>query len=227
MVGADVKDRILKAAQALVDKNEPTTVDAVRRLAKTSMNDTVLVMREWRRAQSAVPAPVEVAVPEAVTKAGTALMAQIWKEAHWRATTSLLEARQAWEIEKERLQNELAEQVEAVDRQTADTALTEARWLEAQAATAAAVTSAEVRAAEAARQIAALMETAHDAATREQGTRKLAEDLKTGMTAAQAAEAAAREEAAALRGEVVAQQRQIASLMQTINAREMLRMASK
>jgi hypothetical protein len=192
------------------------------------MNDTVLVVREWRRIQSAIPAPVVDAVPEAVTKASTDLLAQIWKEAHMRATTSLVEAREAWEVEKAKLQSEVAEQVDAVDRQTADTAAAEVRCLEAQALAVAAVTRAEVQVTEAVGQIAALKETAHDAATREQVIRQLADDLRIAVNTAQAAEGAAREEAAALRGEVLAQQRQIETLMRTVQASDpMLRTSAR
>jgi Plasmid replication region DNA-binding N-term len=76
-VKPEIKERIVKAAQELLDRGEKTTVDAVRRLAKTSMNDTLVVMRVWRLAQSAAPASVATAVPETVAKAFADVLAQM------------------------------------------------------------------------------------------------------------------------------------------------------
>ena len=51
-VNPEIRDRILAAAGQLFEQSgrkELPTVDAVRKLSKTSMNDASAVMREWRR----------------------------------------------------------------------------------------------------------------------------------------------------------------------------------
>jgi hypothetical protein len=193
-VKPEIKERIEKAAQALLNNGEKATVDACRRLAKTSMNDTLVVMRVWRLAQSVAPAPVATAVPETVTKAFAAVVAQMWSEAQALANTALAAAEQDWAIEKSRLRGETDEAVEAVDRQTTDTAAVQARLTAAETAIAAAAAKAEQDNAESHRQITGLTEMAHDAITREQVTRKAAEDIKGSMAASLAAAAAARAE---------------------------------
>jgi len=110
-VKPEIKERIEKAAQALLDKGEKATVDACRRLAKTSMNDTLVVMRVWRLAQSVSPAPIATAVPATVAKAFAAVVAQMWSEAQGLANTALAAAEQDWAIEKSRLRGETDEQL--------------------------------------------------------------------------------------------------------------------
>ncbi len=193
-VKPEIKERIEKAAQALLDKGEKATVDACRRLAKTSMNDTLVVMRVWRLAQSVSPVPVAIAVPDTVTKAFAAVVSQMWSEAQALANTALAAAEQDWAVEKSRLRGETDEAVEAVDRQTTDTAAVQARLAAAETAIAAAAAKAEQDGAESRRQITGLTEAAHDAITREQVTRKAAEELKESMAASLAAAAAARAE---------------------------------
>jgi hypothetical protein len=193
-VNPEIKERIEKAARALLDKGEKATVDACRRLAKTSMNDTLVVMRVWRLAQSVSPAPIATAVPETVTKAFATVVAQMWTEAQALANTALAAAEQDWAIEKSRLRGETDEAVEAVDRQTTDTAVVQARLAAAETAIAAAAAKAEQDGAESRRQIATLTEVAHDATTREQVTRQSAEALNESLTASLAAAAAARVE---------------------------------
>src|SRR5574344_615203 len=76
-IPADVRERVIQAAQELYEQNgreSMPTVDAVRRHARVDMNAASAVMREWRRAQTAQAAPVAVTVPEVVTQAhGAAL----------------------------------------------------------------------------------------------------------------------------------------------------------
>ena len=86
-VKPDIKERIEKAAQALLERGEKPTVDAVRRLAKSSMGDTLVVMRVWRLAHSVAPVSVATAVPETVTKAFGTVVVQMWSEAQALANT--------------------------------------------------------------------------------------------------------------------------------------------
>jgi hypothetical protein len=51
-INPEIRERILNAAQQLFEGSgrlELPTVDAVRRLSKTNMNDASSVMKEWRR----------------------------------------------------------------------------------------------------------------------------------------------------------------------------------
>jgi flotillin len=118
----------------------------------------------------------------------------MWSEAQALANTALAAAEQDWAIEKSRLRGETDEAVEAVDRQTTDTAAVQARLAAAETAIAAAAANAEQDGAESRRQIAGLTEVAHDATTREQVTRKAAEEHKESMMASVATEAVTRAE---------------------------------
>jgi hypothetical protein len=193
-VKPDIKERIEKAAQALLERGEKPTVDAVRRLAKSSMGDTLVVMRVWRLAHSVAPVPVATAVPETVTKAFGTVVVQMWSEAQALANTGLAAAEQDWAIEKSRLRGETDEAVEAVDRQTTDTTAVQARLTEAETAIAALAAQAEQDGAESRRQITGLTEAAHDATMREQVTRKTADEYKESMMASVATEAVTRAE---------------------------------
>ena len=53
-INPESRERILNAAHQLFEQSgrkDLPTVDAVRRVSKTSMNDASAVMREWRRLQ--------------------------------------------------------------------------------------------------------------------------------------------------------------------------------
>jgi colicin import membrane protein len=182
-VKPDIKERIEKAAQALLERGEKATVDAVRRLAKSSMGDTLVVMRVWRLGHSVAPVPVATAVPETVTKAFGTVVVQLWSEAQTLANTGLAAAEQDWAIEKSRLRGETDEAVEAVDRQTSDTAAVQARLTETETAIAVLAAQAELDRAEFSRQVSGLTEAAHDAAMREEVTRKAADEYKESMMA--------------------------------------------
>ena len=66
------RERILSAAQQLFEQSgrkELPTVDAVRKLSKTNMNDASAVMKEWRRLQI-VSASAAVVVRDSVDPFG-------------------------------------------------------------------------------------------------------------------------------------------------------------
>ena len=101
-IPADVRERVIQAAQELYEQNgreSMPTVDAVRRLARVDMNAASAVMREWRRAQTAQAAPVAVTVPEVVTQAHGAALVALWQTAQELANESLRVAQAAWEAE--------------------------------------------------------------------------------------------------------------------------------
>jgi hypothetical protein len=73
-INPEIRERILNAAQQLFETSgrlELPTVDTVRRLSKTNMNDASAVMKEWRRLQivSASASAAVVAVPDRVQQA--------------------------------------------------------------------------------------------------------------------------------------------------------------
>jgi Plasmid replication region DNA-binding N-term len=120
-VKPDIKERIEKAAQALLERGEKPTVDAVRRLAKSSMGDTLVVMRVWRLAHSVAPVPVATAVPETVAKAFGTVVVQMWCEAQALANTGLAAAEQDWSAAKIRGRLEAREtQIETLVRALKD-----------------------------------------------------------------------------------------------------------
>ena len=91
-IPADVRERVIQAAQELYEQSggeTMPTVDAVRRLARVDMNSASAVMREWRRSQTAQAAPVAVTVPEAVTQAHSAALASLWQTAQELANEPL------------------------------------------------------------------------------------------------------------------------------------------
>lgn len=122
-IGQEIKDRIIAAANALYEdagRSEFPTVAAVRARAGTDMNAASIVMREWRRAQTAQAAPVAVEVPDKVRAANVNAMSVLWAEAQALANESLLTAQAAWDGERaeaEALRGELSEAFEGQRRE--------------------------------------------------------------------------------------------------------------
>ena len=122
-IGQEIKDRIIAAANALYEgagRVEFPTVAAVRARASADMNAASIVMREWRRAQTAQAAPVAVEVPDKVRAANMNAVAVLWAEAQALANESLLTAQAAWDAERaeaEALRGELSEAFEGQRRE--------------------------------------------------------------------------------------------------------------
>ncbi|MDP8985850.1 MAG: DNA-binding protein, partial [Pseudomonadota bacterium] len=110
----EIRERILAAAQTLFEQSgrkELPTVDAVRKLSKTSMNDASAVMREWRRLQIVSASAAVVSVPERVSQASAAALSALWTQAQELANESLNVAQTAWDAERaeaEKLRVELS-----------------------------------------------------------------------------------------------------------------------
>lgn len=177
-IPADIRARVIEAANRLFDEAGGTRFPAVadvRRLAKTDMNATSSVMREWKRQQSAKPEPVSVAVPEPVQQAGMEQLAVVWSAAQDLANASLKAAQASWAIERdemESMRHELAQLYEAQARELE----------EAQAALALAVRSkeeSERRAAELAETLNAQIGRADQAEARAEEIQHRAADLKS------------------------------------------------
>lgn len=120
---ADIRERIIAAAQALYEQNGRASfpaVDLVRKMAKVNMNDASAVMKEWRRAQTTQAAPVAVTVPEAVTQANSQALTVLWAQAQELANESLRAAQAAWEAERGELDALRQELADAYETQAAE-----------------------------------------------------------------------------------------------------------
>lgn len=99
----DNQDRIFAAALELYEQDKRErfpTVDAVRKLAKVSMNDASAGMKAWRKQQMHQAAAVVVSIPEDVHKAHMSALAQTWQTAQTMANDALQAAQTGWESER-------------------------------------------------------------------------------------------------------------------------------
>lgn len=109
-IPADVRARIIEAAENLYDaagRERMPSVPEVRSIARTDMNSATVVVREWKRQQSAKPLPVAVLVPESVQQAMSEALASVWTTAKELANASLSSAEQKWQIERAGLNDEV------------------------------------------------------------------------------------------------------------------------
>jgi len=188
-VTAEVRERILNAAQQLFEQSgrlERPTVDAVRKLSKSNMNDASAVMKEWRRMQTATAAAAVVAVPDRVQHAGQSAIASLWAEAQELAQEALNSAQAAWDAERAEAEKLRVELSSAFETQGAELETIRDRLADVERHAASAATAAEQDRLESQRQIAALTDTTHTAVGRAEEIQKRAEDLRRSLDAAQA-----------------------------------------
>jgi colicin import membrane protein len=188
----EIRERILSAAQTLFEQSgrkELPTVDAVRKLSKTSMNDASAVMREWRRLQIVSASAAVVSVPERVSQASQAALSALWTEAQELANESLNVAQAAWDAERAEAEKLRVELSSAFETQGAELEALKVKLAEVEAKASAAAVAAEQERAEARQQVTALTDQAHTATARAQEIEKRAEDLKATLGLAQAAAA--------------------------------------
>lgn len=117
-INNEIHKRITTVADELFKKsggNKFPTVDQVRREARSDMNTTSFVMKEWRRKQSAPPTCE--AIPEPVKNSMNAALAVVWSEAQALANESLFAAQQIWEAERKNANSVRVELSEAFDAQ--------------------------------------------------------------------------------------------------------------
>src|SRR5450631_3101278 len=113
-INPESRERILNAAHQLFEQSgrkDLPTVDAVRRVSKTSMNDASAVMKEWRRMQIVTASATVVSVPDRVQQAGQSAISTLWTEAQELANDALNVAQAAWDAERseaEKLRVELS-----------------------------------------------------------------------------------------------------------------------
>jgi colicin import membrane protein len=188
----EIRERILAAAGQLFEQSgrkELPTVDAVRKLSKTSMNDASAVMREWRRLQIVSASAAVVSVPERISQAMAAAVSVLWGDAQELANEGLNVAQTAWDAERAEAEKLRVELSSAFETQGAELEALKVKLAEVEGRAAAAAAAAEHERGEAARQVAALTDQAHTAAARVQEIEKRAEDLKTALQSAQASAA--------------------------------------
>jgi chromosome segregation ATPase len=191
-VTPEIRERILAAAGQLFEqagRKELPTVDAVRKLSKTSMNDASAVMREWRRSQIVAASAAVVSVPERVSQASAAALSTLWTEAQELANESLNVAQAAWDAERAEAEKLRVELSSAFEAQGAELEAVKGKLVEVEGRAAAAAAAAESERAEFLTQVRALTESAHTATARVQEIEKRAEDLKASLTVAQGAAA--------------------------------------
>lgn len=176
-ISSEIRTRIIDAANQLYQDSGSErfpTVDQVRRAAKADMNTTSVVMKEWRRAQTAAPAAVAVAIPERINEAMTGALATLWIEAQELANETLEAAKAAWETERAEADTMRAELAEAYEAQAIE--LDDTR----QALTAAQEAAQE--AGEKQQQLTAELDVVstrlHEVETREQSGQKRIEELQ-------------------------------------------------
>jgi colicin import membrane protein len=187
----EVRERILAAAQTLFEqagRKELPTVDSVRKLSKTSMNDASAVMREWRRSQIVSATAAVVSVPERVASANQAALSALWNEAQELANEALNVAQTAWDAERAEAEKLRVELSLAFETQGAELEALKGRLSEVEGRAAAAAAAAETERAELLKQVAVLTDQAHTASARVQEIEKRAEDLKAALTLAQGVE---------------------------------------
>lgn len=119
-IPADIRSRIIEAANSLYEnagRERLPTVAAVRFAAQVDMNATTIVMREWKRLQTAQPAPVAVSVPDLVQQAASEAVAVVWTAAQELANASLRSAQASWDKERAELDDMRQELSELTDAQ--------------------------------------------------------------------------------------------------------------
>lgn len=125
-VPSDIAKRITSAADQLYEENGKTAfpnVDTVRRRARVNMNDASAVMRTWRRAQTALAAPLQAAIPDAVQGASQTMLVAVWTAATENANNNLQMAQAGWEQERAEAEACRVQLARAFDGQTEELAL--------------------------------------------------------------------------------------------------------
>lgn len=119
----DVRTRIIAAANELYARSGKfPSVAAVRQAARTDMNTTSAVMRDWRRERQHPPTTTTVPMPDAVVGQANAAISAIWNGAMELANEALRNAQAAWAQERAEAEHHLQQVVEAFDSQATELA---------------------------------------------------------------------------------------------------------
>jgi len=197
-ISAEIRDRIIAAADELYEeggKERFPSVSDVRGRARTDMNSTSLVMKEWRKAKRSRMAAPAVTIPEVVANAANAALATVWVQAQEVASEALRSAQSEWEQERAEMETMHAEVATAFEQQAKELTI----WQES------AVTRAKEYETAIREKDAAL------SAMREERDEARQEVAKARQEASEA-----RERAAMAEGEIKALREQVATLMQKL-----------
>jgi colicin import membrane protein len=187
-INPESRERILNAAHQLFEQSgrkDLPTVDAVRRVSKTSMNDASAVMKEWRRMQIVTASATVVSVPDRVQQAGQSAISTLWTEAQELANDALNVAQAAWDAERSEAEKLRVELSSAFEAQGAELEVLREKLAEVEKQAAASAAAAELEREDTRRQVSSLTDQAHTAMARAQEIEKRAEDLKTALNSAQ------------------------------------------
>jgi chromosome segregation ATPase len=222
-INEETRSRIIAAANQLFEQAGRAgfpTVDAVRRAARTSMNDASAVMKEWRRMQTATATAVVVVIPDRLQQASQAALATMWAEAQDLANETLNTTQTAWDAERVEAEKLRVELSSAFESQAAEIESWQSRFAELEATCSANVVAVEKLAGELRDQIAAMTERVGIAEARATEIERRAAELKTDRDQARAEASQAKEEAARLRGQNEAMQSHQGELMRAITAKD-------
>jgi chromosome segregation ATPase len=210
----EIRERILAAAAQLFEQSgrkELPTVDAVRKLSRTSMNDASAVMREWRRLQIVSATAAVVSVPERVSQASAAALSTLWGEAQELANESLNVAQAAWDAERAEAEKLRVELSSAFELQGAELEAVKIKLAEVEGRASAAAAEAEIEKGAFRQQVNVLTDQAHTAMARVQEIEKRAEDLSRALDLAHGTEKR-------LTLELEAERKTLGVLRETLNA---------
>lgn len=173
----EIRERVIAAANALYEQGgrvDFPRVDDVRRMAKVNMNDASIVMKDWRRQQTATPSTAPIAVPDRLRLAHETALAQTWAEAQDIANQALHAAQAAWDLERAEADAVRAELSAAFDGQGVELETVRGSVLTLEAQT----TASATRLAELTQSLTAMTERAATAEARAVEIERRADDLR-------------------------------------------------
>jgi hypothetical protein len=218
-IAAEIKDRIVAAADQLyMQSGEFPTVAAVRSKANVDMNAASTVMREWRRARSALSAPPAVDVPDKIRTVHGAALASLWAEAQAIANESLQAMQAAWDADRaeaEAIRKEIAAAFEGVRGELEAAQAQAAKHLDEIASLRTDVSKATERASTAEARTVEIDRRANDLAAQ---LATIQSQTRSELDQARKDASLAREEAARLQGKVEAMSDQHAELLRVLGA---------
>ena len=121
----EIQKRIFDAADQLHQDSgraDFPTVDAVRRRARTNMNDASAAMKAWRALQTTTASAPVASIPDAIHRISQDGLSTIWSAAQEHANASLRSAQAGWDAERAEAETVRAQLSAAFDEQAAELA---------------------------------------------------------------------------------------------------------
>ena len=116
----EIEQRIYDAADQLYaaeGRARLPTVDAVRKLARTNMNDASVAMKVWRTNHAKTPISLVPEIPEPVRRAFETALTALWAAVQSHASCALNSAQSGWEVERADAETERQNLAAAFDEQ--------------------------------------------------------------------------------------------------------------